>query len=86
MFIINYCLNMFRASLCPSSGEQRPCYCIWCILVCNERESVDISHDVFFVGQCVVHLVGASCVYANVVCKWVSRDVGLVSASYAFQV
>jgi len=32
MFIINFCLNMFRASLCPSSGEQRPCYCIWCIL------------------------------------------------------
>ena len=29
MFIINFCLNMFRASLCPSSGEQRPCYCIW---------------------------------------------------------
>ena len=27
------CLNMFRASLCPSSGEQRPCYCIWCVLV-----------------------------------------------------
>jgi len=24
MFIINYCLNMFWASLCPSSGEQRP--------------------------------------------------------------
>ena len=21
---------MFRASLCQSSGEQRPCYCIWC--------------------------------------------------------
>jgi hypothetical protein len=31
MFIINFSLNMFRASLCPSSGEQRPCYCIWCI-------------------------------------------------------
>ena len=30
-FIINFCLSMFRASLCPSSGEQRPCYCIWCI-------------------------------------------------------
>jgi len=30
MFIINFCLNMFRASLCPSSGEQRPCYCMWC--------------------------------------------------------
>ena len=25
MFIINFCLNMFRASSCPSSGEQRPC-------------------------------------------------------------
>jgi len=30
MFIINFCLYMFRASLYPSSGEQRPCYCIWC--------------------------------------------------------
>ena len=30
MFIINFCLNMFRESLCPSSGEQRPCYCVWC--------------------------------------------------------
>jgi len=28
MFIINFYLNMFWASLCPSSGEQRPCYCI----------------------------------------------------------
>jgi len=25
MFIINFCLNMFRASLRPSSREQRPC-------------------------------------------------------------
>ena len=33
MFIINFCLNMFRVSLCPSSGEQRTCYCIWCVLV-----------------------------------------------------
>jgi len=23
-------LNMFRASLCPSSGEQAVCYCMWC--------------------------------------------------------
>ena len=28
MFIINFCLNVFRAPLCPSSGEQRPCYCM----------------------------------------------------------
>jgi len=33
MFIINFCLNMFRASLCPSSGEQRLCYCISCIVL-----------------------------------------------------
>ena len=33
MFIINFCLNMLRASLCPSSGEQRPSYCIWCIVL-----------------------------------------------------
>jgi len=33
LFIINFCLNMFRASLCPSSGEQRPCYCIWCVVL-----------------------------------------------------
>jgi len=33
MFIINFCLNMFRASLSPSSGEQRPCYCIWCTVL-----------------------------------------------------
>jgi len=30
IFIINFCLNMFRAALCPSSEEQRPCYCIRC--------------------------------------------------------
>jgi len=23
-------LNMFRVSLCPSSGEQDVCYCMWC--------------------------------------------------------
>ena len=33
MFIINFCLNVFRASLCPSSGEQKPCYCIWCVVL-----------------------------------------------------
>ena len=33
MFIINFCFNMFRASLCSSSGEQRPCYWIWCVVL-----------------------------------------------------
>jgi len=31
--LINLCFNMFRASLCPSSGEQRSCYCIWCAVL-----------------------------------------------------
>jgi len=33
MFIINFCLNMFRTSLCPYSGEQIHCYCIWCVVL-----------------------------------------------------
>ena len=44
-------------------------------------EKVDISCNAFFVGYCVVNLDGTSCVYANVVWKWVCRGVGLVSAS-----
>jgi len=32
MFIINFCLNMFRASLCPSSGDQRPCVTAYGVL------------------------------------------------------
>jgi len=33
MFIINFCLNMFRTSLRPSSGEQRPCVTACGVLV-----------------------------------------------------
>jgi len=31
ILIIGYSLDMFRASLCPSSGEKTTCYCIWSI-------------------------------------------------------
>ena len=31
MLIIDYSLDMFQASLCPSSGEKTTCYCIWSI-------------------------------------------------------
>ena len=80
-------LNMFRASLCPSSGEQDVCYCMWCgVLCCNKRGKLDISFNVFFVWYCVVNLDGISCVYENVVCKLVCRGVGLVYVSRAFQV
>ena len=37
MFIINFCRNMFRASLCPSSREQRPCVTAYGVLRCNKR-------------------------------------------------
>jgi len=43
------------------------------VLLCDKRENVDISCDVFFVGWCVVNLVGTLCVYVNVMCKWVCR-------------
>jgi len=33
MFIIDYCLDMFRATLCPSSGEKTTCYCMWGFLL-----------------------------------------------------
>jgi hypothetical protein len=32
MFIINFCLNMFRASLCPSTGEKGPCVTAYGVL------------------------------------------------------
>ena len=31
MLIIDHSLDMFRASLCPSSGEKTTCYCIWSV-------------------------------------------------------
>jgi len=78
-------LNMFRASLCPPSGEQD--YVTACgVLRCNKRGKLDISLNVFFVWYCVVNLDGISCVYENVVCKLVVRGVGLVYVSCVFQV
>ena len=31
--LFNFYLNLFRASLCPSSGKQRTRYCIWCVVL-----------------------------------------------------
>ena len=50
MFIINFCVNMFRASLCPPPGEQRPCVTAYGVLSCDKRERVDISRNVCIVG------------------------------------
>jgi len=55
------------------------------VLRCNKRGKLDISFNVFSVWYCVVNIDGILCVYANVMCKWVCRDVGLVSVSCVFQ-
>jgi len=55
MLIVDYSLDMFRASLCPSSGEKTTCYCIWGIFAAK-REDADISRVVFF-GVLVCGLV-----------------------------
>ena len=47
MLIIDNSLDMFRASLCPSSGEKTMCYCIWSVFAVT-REDADISRVVFY--------------------------------------
>jgi len=47
MLIIDNSLDMFRASLCPSSGEKTTFYCIWSVFAVT-REDADISRDVFY--------------------------------------
>ena len=47
MLTIDYSLDMFRASLYPSSGEKTTCYCIWSIFSVT-REDADISRVAFF--------------------------------------
>ena len=44
-----HCLNMFRASLCPSSGEQRPC-----VTACGMLRWFCWMWLVAVVGRCVV--------------------------------
>jgi len=41
--IINFCLNMFRASLCPSSGERKPCVIAYGVLL-STSVSVCFGH------------------------------------------
>jgi len=61
MLIIDYCLDMFLASLCPSSGEKTTCYCIWGIFAVT-REDVDISRVVFMGLVCGLISWGYWCV------------------------
>jgi len=79
---------MFRASLCPSSGEQDVLLHVVCCAVTSGESQIlaDISCNVFFVWYCVVNLDEISCVYEDVVCKSVCRGVGLVYVSCAIQV
>ena len=56
MFIINFCLNMFRSSLCPSSGQQKPC-----VTACGVLRWFCWMWLVAVVGRCVV-----GCEYSTV--------------------
>jgi len=56
MVITDYSLDMFRASLCPSSREKTTCYCIWGIFAVT-REDADISR-VVNKSSILLHLVG----------------------------
>ena len=47
MLIIDNRLDMFRAPLCPSSGEKTTFYCIRSVFAVT-REDVDISRVVFY--------------------------------------
>jgi len=68
-----YFLNMFRASLCPSSGEQDVCYCRWCAALvlaqhttCSNTSFVLLKMGIMMPETCwesiaIKHLTVASC-------------------------
>ena len=60
MFIINFCLNMFRASLCSSSGEQGPCVTAYGVL-----RWFCWMWLVAVVGRCVVGCEHSQCSHPN---------------------
>ena len=66
-----HCLKMFRASLCPSSGEQKTvCYCMWCAALVL----LDVVGSGCGALRCRVRavwrlLLGASTVKVNVWCE-----------------
>jgi len=59
---------MFRASLCPSSGDQRPCYCIWCTaLVLLDVVGSGCGRCVVGCEHCeVLDVVGVGCEHCEV--------------------
>jgi len=67
-----YFLNMFRASLCPPSGEQDVCYCTWCAALfttCNNTRLVLLKMGIVMPETCWEsvdnkHLTVASCWFA----------------------
>jgi len=72
MLIIGYSLDMFWASLCPSSGEKTTCYCIWGIFAVT-REDADISRVVFFGDSVWFYELRHWCVCVAV-SSWVCRS------------
>ena len=72
MLIIDYSLDMFLASLCPSSGEKTTCYYIWNIFAVT-REDADISRVVFYGDSVWFDKLGYWCVCVAV-SSWVCRS------------
>ena len=68
MFIINFCLNMFRALLCPSSGKQK-----LCVTACDILRWFCWMWLVVVVWRCVVgceHCEGYCSTQAVMGCYW----------------
>ena len=75
VLIIDYSLDMFRVSLCPSSGEKTTCYCMWSVFYVT-REDADISRVAFMRIVCGLISWGYWCVCVCVaVSSWVCRSI-----------
>ena len=56
ILIIDYSLDMFRASLCPLSGEKTTGYCIWSVFAGVSTAKVAARAAIFAVNSAVVAL------------------------------
>jgi hypothetical protein len=72
MIIINFCLNMFRASICPSSGEQRLCVTAFVVLF-------------WFCWMWLVAVVGALRCRMRAVWRFLFNSLLLTSVSTCFR-
>jgi len=65
---------MFRASLCPSSGEKITCYCVWSVFAVT-RKDADISRVVFYGDSVWFDKLGLLVCVCVAVSGWVCRSI-----------